>query len=84
MLYKIPFESSDWFMVKCPYYNILLKECKGMHKMKQLISSFLYKKNMFLFVQYMFIMSISWKKITWKFQVLKSWNKGRQQKWFIY
>jgi hypothetical protein len=37
MLYKIPFEFFDLFMVKCPYYNFLLKECKGMHKMMQLI-----------------------------------------------
>jgi hypothetical protein len=55
-------------MVKCPHYNILLKECKGMHKMMQLISKILNKKNMLPFMQCMFIMSISWKKITWKFQ----------------
>jgi hypothetical protein len=38
-------------MVKCPYYNFLLKEFKGMHKMMQLISKFLYNKNMFPFMQ---------------------------------
>ncbi len=51
MLYRIPLESFDWFMVKCPYYNFLLKEWKGVHKMMQLISNFLYKKNMLPFMQ---------------------------------
>jgi hypothetical protein len=31
--------------------QFLLKECKGMHIMMQLISNFLYKKNMFPFMQ---------------------------------
>jgi hypothetical protein len=30
--------------IKSPYYSFLLKECKGMHKLIQLISNFLYKK----------------------------------------
>jgi hypothetical protein len=51
MLYRIAFESFDLFMVKCPYYNFLLKECKGMLKMMQLVSMFLHKKNMFPFMQ---------------------------------
>jgi hypothetical protein len=38
-------------MVKCPYYNFLLKECKRMYKMMQFISKFLYKKKMFPFMQ---------------------------------
>jgi hypothetical protein len=74
MLYKIPFESFDRFMVKCPYYSILLKECKEiMHKMIQLISKKLYKKNMFPFMQlYVHYVNFMKKKITWK--IKKSWN----------
>jgi hypothetical protein len=50
MLFEIVFESFDLFMVKRPNYNFLLKECKGMLKMMQLISNFLHKKNMFPFI----------------------------------
>ncbi len=39
------------FIDLCPYYSFLLKECKGMNKMMQLISNFLHKKNMFPFMQ---------------------------------
>jgi hypothetical protein len=73
MLYKISFESFDWFMVKCPYYNFLLKECKGMCKMMQLISKKLYKKNVFpcmqLHVHYVNLMK---EKITWNSQNLET------------
>jgi hypothetical protein len=61
-------------MVKCPYYNILLKECKGMHKMMQLISNFLNKKNMLplmqLHVHYVNFMKKNHMKISkfWKFE----------------
>jgi hypothetical protein len=73
MLYKIPFESFDWFMVKCSYYSILLKECKGiMHKMMQLISNFFNRKNMLPFIQlYVCYVNFMKKKITWKFQSLE-------------
>jgi hypothetical protein len=50
-LYKIPFESKDPIGIKCPYYKFLLKECKGMHIMMQLISNLLYKKKMLPFMQ---------------------------------
>jgi len=62
MLYRIAFESFDLFVVKCPFHNFLLKECKGMLKMMQLISNFLHKKTCFPLCNYMFIMSIWWKK----------------------
>ncbi len=48
MLYRIPKDSKG---IKCPYYNFLLKECKGVHKMMQLISNVLCKKNMLPFMQ---------------------------------
>jgi hypothetical protein len=72
MLYRIAFEFVDWFMVKCPFYNFLLKECKGMHKMMQLISKVLYKKNMFPFMQlHVHYVNLMKEKITWKFQNLE-------------
>jgi hypothetical protein len=51
MLFKIPFDSKDSKGIKCPYYRFLLKECNIMHIMMQLISNFLYKKNMLPFMQ---------------------------------
>jgi hypothetical protein len=78
MLYKIYFESFDGFMVKCPYYKFLLKERKGMHKMTQLISKFLYKKNMFPFMQLHVYYANLMKKSHKNFKVLKFWSKGLQ------
>jgi hypothetical protein len=70
MLYRIPFESFDWFMVKCPYYNFFVKvQCKGMHKMMQSNSKKLYIKSMFSFMQlhvhYVNLIKIS---KSWKFE----------------
>jgi hypothetical protein len=85
MLYKIYFESFDWFMVKCPYYKFLLKEHKGMHKMTQLISKFLYKKNMFPFMQ----LHVYYANLMKKNHIKNSkfWNfeaKDYKWKWFLY
>ncbi len=51
MLYRIHFESFDSKGFKCSYNSFSLKECKGMHKMMQLISKNLCKKNMLPFIQ---------------------------------
>jgi hypothetical protein len=56
-------------MVKCSYYDFLLKECKGMHKMMQLNSNML--PFMQLHVHYVNLM----KKKTRKFQSLEISNK---------
>jgi hypothetical protein len=69
MLYRTPFESKDSKIIKCPYYNFLLKECKGMHKMMQLISNILCKKNMLPFMQlHVHYVNLMKNKSTWKFQ----------------
>jgi len=85
MLYKIPFESFDLKGIKCPYYSFLLKECKGMHKMLQLISNFLYKKPMLPFMQlHVHYLNLMRKKSHENFKVLKFWSNRLQGKWIFY
>jgi hypothetical protein len=65
MLYRIHFESFDSKGIMCSYYSFLLKECKGMCKMMQLISKNLCKKNMFPFIQlHIHYVNLMKKKIT--------------------
>jgi hypothetical protein len=51
ILHKILFGSFDSKRIKCSYYSFLLNKWKRMHKMMQLISKTLHKKNMFPFMQ---------------------------------
>ncbi len=51
MLNRIHFESFESKGFKCSYDSFSLKEFKGVHKMMQLISKNLCKKNMFPFTQ---------------------------------
>ncbi len=65
MLYRIHFESFDSKGFKCSYDSFSLKECEGMHKMMQLISKKLCKKNMFPFIQlHIHYVNLMKKKIT--------------------
>jgi len=70
-IHRIHFESFDSKGFKCSYNSFSLKECKGMHKMMQLISKKLCKKNMLPFIQlHIHYVNLMEKKITWKFQIL--------------
>jgi len=82
MLHRIPF----WVLwLKCIYYSFLLKECKGMHDMVQLISNFIYKKkHVSLYATTCSLCRFDGKKSHENFKAFKFWNKGLRGKWFFY
>jgi hypothetical protein len=62
MLYTIPFESFNLFMAKSSYYNFLLRNAMECIKCWNWIQFFYRRKTCFPLCNYMFIISIWWKK----------------------